>query len=182
MDKEKETVEDEKIEETEKTVTQPEQKTEEEAVKTFTQEEVNSMLKKEKQKVEKKYEGVDIKKYNEWVESQKTAEEKKAEKETEYQKALNDVQMKDKTIAVLRAGVKSEDEDYVLFKVNKMEGNFEENLEKFLNENPKYLIVNKNEEKEEQEINLGGSHQGKGNTDLSKMSYEEYKAYRKNNK
>lgn len=32
------------------------------------------------------------------------------------------------------------------------------------------------------DINLGGNHQGNGNTDLSKMSYEEYKAYRKNNK
>lgn len=32
------------------------------------------------------------------------------------------------------------------------------------------------------DINLGGSHEGQGNTDLSKMSYEEYKAYRKNNK
>lgn len=181
MDKEKETVEDKKIEETEKAVTQPEEKTEEEAVKTFTQEEVNSMLKKEKQKVEKKYEGVDIKKYNEWVESQKTAEEKQAEKEAEYQKTLNASQMKDKTIAILRAGVKSEDEDYVLFKVSKMEGDFEENLEKFLEENPKYLNFTETVE-EKQEINLGGSHEGKGNTDLSKMSYEEYKAYRKNEK
>lgn len=176
MEEKKETVENEN---TEKTVTQTEGKTEEE-VKTFTQEEVNSMLKKEKQKVEKKYEGIDVKKYNEWVESQKTAEEKQAEKDAEYQKTLNDSQIKDKTIAILRAGVKSEDEDYVLFKVSKMEGNFQENLENFLEENPKFL--GSTETKEEQEINLGGSHEGKGNTDLSKMSYEEYKAYRKNNK
>ena len=181
MNNEKETVQDEKIEDTEKTVTQPEDKTEEEAVKTFTQEEVNSMLKKEKQKVEKKYEGIDLNKYNEWIESQKTVEEKQAEKEAEYQKTLNDLQMKDKTIAILRAGVKSEDEDYVLFKVSKKEGEFNENLEKFLEENPKYLSSVDNRE-ENQEINLGGSHEGKGNTDLSKMSYEEYKAYRKNNK
>lgn len=181
MDKEKETVEDEKIKETENTVTQTEEKTEEEVVKTFTQEEVNSMLKKEKQKVEKKYEGVDIQKYNEWVESQKTAEEKQAEKEAEYQRTLNDNQIKDKTIAILRAGVKSEDEDYVLFKVSKMEGEFVENLEKFLKDNPKYLSFQKMEE-DKQEIDLGGSHEGKGNTDLSKMSYEEYKAYRKNNR
>ena len=179
MDKEQETVKDEKIEDSKETVTQTEEKTEE-TVKTFTQEEVNSMLRKEKQKAEKKYEGIDLKKYKEWEESQKTAEEKQAEKEAEYQKTLNDSQMKDKTIAILRAGVKSEDEDYVLFKVSKMEGEFEENLEKFLEQNPKFL--NSSESKEEQEINLGGSHEGKGNTDLSKMSYEEYKAYRKNNK
>ena len=42
--------------------------------------------------------------------------------------------------AVLKAGVKDADDiDYVLFKVSKMEGEFEENLAKFLNDNPKYL-------------------------------------------
>jgi hypothetical protein len=97
------------------------------------------MLKKEKQKAEKKYEGIDITKYNEWVESQKTAEQKQAEKEAEYQKTLSESEMKDKTIAILRAGVKSDDEDYVLFKVSKMEGEFEENLAKFLQDNPKYI-------------------------------------------
>ena len=94
MEEKKETVEDVKVEETGDAVTQTEQKNEEKAEKTFTQEEVNSMLKKEKQKAEKKYEGIDIAKYKEWQESQKTAEQKQAEKETEYQSpflALNGV-------------------------------------------------------------------------------------------
>ena len=52
MENNQETVEDVKVEETGNAVTQTEQKTEE-AVKTFTQEEVNTMLKKEKQKAER---------------------------------------------------------------------------------------------------------------------------------
>ena len=48
MEIKQETVEDVKVEGTGDAVTQTEQKTEE-AVKTFTQDEVNTMLKKEKQ-------------------------------------------------------------------------------------------------------------------------------------
>ena len=140
MDENKETVEDVKVEETGEVGTQAnENKDEGKAEKTYTQEEYNALDKKLKAKYEKKYAGIDIAKYNEWVESQKTAEQKQAEKEAEYQKTLSASEMKDKTIAVLRAGVNSEDEDYVLFKVSKMEGEFEENLAKFLEDNPKYL-------------------------------------------
>lgn len=139
MEKNKETVEDAKVEGTGEAVTQTEQKTEE-AVKTFTQEEVNSMLKKEKQKAEKKYEGIDIAKYKEWVESQKTAEEKQAEKDAEYAKKDTTISQLQKENAILKAGVKNADDiDYVLFKVSKMEGEFDENLAKFLKDNPKYL-------------------------------------------
>lgn len=139
MEEKKETVEDVKVEETGDAVTQTEQKNEEKAEKTFTQEEVNSMLKKEKQKAEKKYEGIDIAKYKEWQESQKTAEQKQAEKETEYQNTLSKNESLIQENQVLRAGVNTDDVDYVVFKVSKMEGEFEENLAKFLKDNPKYL-------------------------------------------
>ena len=46
----------------------------------------------------------------------------------------------------------------------------------------KYSFLFEDESNQNTDINLGGSHQGGGSTDLSKMSYEEYKAYRKNNK
>ena len=138
MENKQETVEDVKVEETGNAVTQTEQKTEE-AVKTFTQDEVNTMLKKEKQKAEKKYEGIDIAKYKEWVESQKTAEQKQAEKDAEYAQKDTTISELQKENAVLRAGVKGADDiDYVLYKVGKMEGDFEENLIKFLKDNPKY--------------------------------------------
>ena len=137
MEENKETVENVNVEETGNAVTQTEQKTEEKAEKTFTQEEVNSMLKKEKQKAEKKYEGIDITKYKEWQESQKTAEQKQAEKETEYQKTLNkNTELENETKA-FKAGVNKDDVDYVVFKVSKMEGDFEENLTSFLSDNTK---------------------------------------------
>ena len=147
MEENKETVEDVKVEGTGEAVTQTEQKTEE-AVKTFTQDEVNSMLKKEKQKAEKKYEGIDVAKYKEWVESQKTAEEKQAEKDAEYLKKDTRISELEKENAILKAGVKEADDvDYVLFKVGKMEGEFEENLAKFLKDNPKFLGQELNEPK-----------------------------------
>lgn len=160
---------------TEETVTQTDVKTEE---KTFTQEEVNRILKKERKNMPSED---DLKAFNEWKEQQKTAEQKQVEKETKYQEALSKNTELEKENKVLKSGVNSEDVDYVMFKVSKMDGDFEENLEKFLKDNPKYL-GSKKEEVSKQEINLGGEHQGKGVPDLSKMSYEEYKAYRKNEK
>ena len=141
MDENKETVEEVKVEETGKVGTQAnENKDEGKAEKTYTQEEYNALDKKLKAKYEKKYSGIDIAKYNEWVESQKTAEQKQAEKEAEYQAKDNTISELQKENAVLKAGVKdSDDVDYVLFKVSKMEGEFEENLAKFLEANPKYI-------------------------------------------
>ena len=114
-----------------------ENKDEGKAEKKYTQEEYNALDKKLKEKYEKKYAGIDIAKYNEWVESQKTAEQKQAEKEAEYLAKDNKISDLEKENAVLKAGVK-EDVDYVLFKVNKMEGDFSENLAKFLKDNPKF--------------------------------------------
>ena len=59
-----------------------------------------------------------------------------------------------------------------------MEGDFEDNLGTFLKDNPKFLYSGKEETKKT--IDLGGEHQDTQAPDLSKMSYEEYKAYRKN--
>ena len=81
----------------------------------------------------------ELKAFKEWQESQKTAEQKQAEKEAEYQKTLNELNTLKQTNAVLESGVNKDDADYVLFKVSKMEGEFEENLAKFLKDNPKYL-------------------------------------------
>lgn len=105
----------------------------------YTQEDFNALDKKLKEKYEKKYAGIDIAKYNEWVESQKTAEQKQAEREKEYQNALSEKQSLINENKVLKKGVNSDDVDYVLFKVSKMEGEFDENLAKFLKDNPRYL-------------------------------------------
>ncbi len=149
MEEKKETVEDVKVEETGDAVTQTDEKTEEKTEKTFTQDEVNTMLKKEKQKAEKKYEGIDVAKYKEWQESQKTVEQKQAEKETEYQKTLSEKESLAQENLVLKAGVNIDDVDYVVFKVSKKEGDFEENLKEFLEENPKYTQKEEHEETEQ---------------------------------
>ena len=81
----------------------------------------------------------ELKAFKDWQESQKTAEQKQAEKDAEYQKTLNELNTLKQTNAVLSAGVNKDDADYVIFKVGKMEGEFEENLAKFLKDNPKYL-------------------------------------------
>lgn len=81
----------------------------------------------------------ELKAFKDWQESQKTAEQKQAEKEAEYQKTLNELNTLKQTNAILEAGVNKDDADYVLFKVSKMEGEFDENLAKFLQDNPKYL-------------------------------------------
>ncbi len=80
----------------------------------------------------------ELKAFKDWQESQKTVEQK-AEKETEYQNALSKNTSLMQENAVLRKGVNADDVDYVVFKVSKMEGEFEENLDKFLKDNPKYL-------------------------------------------
>lgn len=134
-----EDVKNENIDKTEGAGTQASQnKDEGNSAKTYTQEEYNALDKKLKDKYEKKYANFDLKKYNEWVESQKTEEQKKTEKETAYQKAISDLAEKENYIAILESGVNKEDSDYVLFKVSKMDGEFKDNLENFLKENPKY--------------------------------------------
>ena len=140
MEDNKETVEDVKVEETGAVGTQAnENKDEGKAEKTFTQSEVNAMEKKFKEKYEKKYAGIDIAKYNEWVESQKTAEQKQAEKETEYQRVVNELNTLKNTNSVLEAGVNKDFVKFISFEVSQMDGDFNENLAKFLEENPKYL-------------------------------------------
>lgn len=110
-------------------------------------------VKKEAQKiadamVAKKMKGMpskeELKAFKEWQEAQKTAEERQAEKESEYQKTLLEKESLIQENLVLKAGVNIDDIDYVMFKVSKKEGDFEENLNEFLKENPKYLNNDEN--------------------------------------
>ena len=134
------TVENANVEGTGNVDTQTTNQNEGQAEKTFTQEELNKIvqerLDKEKKKMPSKEE---LKAFKDWQESQKTAEQKQAEKDAEYQKTLNELNTLKQTNAVLSAGVNKDDADYVIFKVGKMEGEFEENLAKFLKDNPKCL-------------------------------------------
>ena len=125
--------EKEKIEEP---VTQTDEKIEEKSEKTFTQDEVNALLKKERKKIPDKEE---LKAFKEWQESQKT----ETQKQSEFNQKLTDTTNENISLKqenqVLRSGVNADDVDYVVFKVSKMEGEFEDNLKVFLKDNPKYL-------------------------------------------
>lgn len=91
----------------------------------------------------------ELKAFKDWQETQKTEAQKQAEKETEYQKTLSkNTELENENMA-FKAGVNVDDVDYVVFKVSKMEGEFEENLEKFLKDNPKYLEKGQVQENEQ---------------------------------
>ena len=127
----------------EKTVVTPTTNTQEDGgqeQKTFTQEELNTIVETRLAKAKKDMPSKEeLKKYYEWKEAQKTEQEKMAEKETEYQKALAEKEQIINENKILKSGVNAEDTDYVLFKVTKMEGEFEENLSKFLKDNTRFL-------------------------------------------
>lgn len=77
--------------------------------------------------------------FKKWQESKKT----EAEKQTELTQTLTDTKNENISLKqenqILKSGVNIDDVDYILFKVSKMEGEFEDNLKDFLKENPKYL-------------------------------------------
>lgn len=111
-----------------------------EVVKTFTQEEVNGIVKERLAKAQK---GIpskeELAKYNEWKESQQSQQEK-------YDNLVKNSNEKDHTIsilekenAVLKAGITDQDEvEFICYKVGKMDGDFKENLTQYLADNPKY--------------------------------------------
>lgn|SRR5574344_1925909 len=139
-----ETKTDEVVEETKKVDTQTTEKNEENTeVKTFTQDEVNDLIEKrlgrEKKNMPNKEE---LDKFHEWQESQKTTEQKNAEKEKENLQKDSKISELTKENAVLKSGVNYDDVDYIIYKVSKLDGEFDENLEKFLKDNPKYLSKN----------------------------------------
>ena len=153
----KETVENNNVEETGNSGTQATQNKDEET-KSFSQDEVNTLLKKEKEKYSKKMpDEKTYKAFKKWQEDQKTDAQKNAEKETEYENTKKQLSETQKELAVYKAGVNnSDDVEFVTFKVSKIEGDFQENLNKFLKENPKYLGETKIVKKVGSSLNLSG--------------------------
>ena len=122
---------------TEETV---ENNSEEVVEKTFTQEEVNNIVKERLAKAQK---GIpskeELTKYNEWKESQKTQQDK-------YDELVKNDAEKDSTIStlkkenlVLKSGITDNDEiEFIVYKVSKMDGDFEDNLKQYLANNSKF--------------------------------------------
>ena len=123
----------ETVEKTEVSGEQPVEKNE----KTFTQEEVNAMLAKEKKKMPSKE---DMKAFNEWKESQKTETEKSLEKDKKIETLEKQLAYAENKSVVANAGVDSKFQKFVLSEVSEIEGDFEDNLRYYLKENPQFLI------------------------------------------
>lgn len=127
--------------ETETTTTETVENNSAEVVKTFTQDEVNAIVKERLAKAQK---GIpskeELTKYNEWKENQKTQQDK-------YDELIKNDAEKDSTISnlkkenlVLKSGVTDTDEiEFIVYKVSKMDGDFEDNLKQYLADNPKHI-------------------------------------------
>ena len=126
----------ETVEKTEVSGEQPVEKNE----KTYTQEEVNALDKKLKEKYEKKYAGIDLKKYKEWEDSQKTETEKSLEKDKKIEALEKQLAYAENKSVVANAGVDAKFQKFVLSEVSELEGDFEDNLKDYLKENPQFLI------------------------------------------
>ena len=125
----------------ETTVTEPVVNKDEKSgeTKTFTQEELNNIVEERIAKIKKsiptKEELDELKLYKE---SKKTDEQKRIEEQTRLatvEKEKSDYQQR---FEILTKGVSAEDVEYIQFKVSKMDGDFNDNLTKFLVDNPKY--------------------------------------------
>ena len=129
-----ETVEDVKVEGTgEKTNVATEQKVEVEMIsKEEAQKMVNSALAKKLPPKE------EMEAFKQWKESQKTEADKQAETLKELETLRQEKLNTQRENALLKKGVNVDDIDYVMFKVGKMEGEFDDNLVEFLKENPKF--------------------------------------------
>ena len=129
-----ETVEDVKVDGTgEKTNVATETKVEVEMIsKEEAQKMVNSALAKKLPPKE------EMDAFKQWKESQKTEADKQAETLKELETLRQEKLNTQRENALLKKGINEEDMDYVMFKVGKMDGEFDENLVEFLKENPKF--------------------------------------------
>jgi len=107
--------------------------------KTFTQAELDRIVSERLARERKNQPDADeLKAYREWKKSQQTEAEKAAEREKALQAAEARALTLEREKAIILAGVKGEDVDYVMFKVGKLEGDFGDNLKTFLAENSKF--------------------------------------------
>lgn len=108
--------------------------------KTFTQDEVNAMLAKEKKNLPTKE---DLKAFNEWKEAQKTEEQKRQEEIVKAQKLQSENEARGQMLEIMKKGADFEKAEFIQFKLSKMDGDFTENLENYLKDHP---IVNEQTE------------------------------------
>ena len=127
--------EDNKVEITENV----EPTTEEKVEKTFTQSEFVKALEKE---VARKTKGLPTKEeldeFTKWKESNKSAEDKYLEAQKEIDALKGQINEFEKREVVANADVDPRFQKFVVSEVSQMEGVFEDNLKKYLEDNPQY--------------------------------------------
>ena len=107
--------------------------------KTFTQAELDKIVGERLARERKNQPDPEkLKKFEEWEKSQQSEAEKAAETAKKLADAQSEAEQLRRENAVIKAGVSADDADYVMFKVGKMEGDFNDNLKKFLEDNKKY--------------------------------------------
>lgn len=116
------------------TAAQAEQKEQKE--KTFTQAQVDDIVKERIKKFPSKEE---LDEFNKWKESQKSDEEKQKEKDDKTKRELQEGTDAKRELQVLKAGVSQKFSAFVAYEVAKQEGDFKTNLAEYLKENPDFL-------------------------------------------
>lgn len=109
--------------------------------KTFTQEELNAIIEERLAKAKK---GIpskeELEEFAKYKESIKTKEEKDKETIEDLTNTKNENLTLKQERAIFKKGIVDDDTvEFIQFKVSKLEGDFNENLDKFLADNPKYL-------------------------------------------
>lgn len=132
-----ENVEDVKIEET-GVETQTTEKNEVVVAEMISKEEAQKMV--DKALAKKLPPKEEMEEFKKWKESKKTEEQLQTEKEAELLKIKQENTILKNKITLIKKDIDKDYMEYVLFEVGKQEGDFEENLELFLKENPKYLL------------------------------------------
>lgn len=110
------------------------------AEKRFTQEELNSFLKREKEKLTKTLPSKEeLQAFRDWKEQSKSNEDKIAEMSVELSNAKKDSEKLSHILEVTDKGVSSKFRKFVASEVENLEGDFNTNLEKYLKDNPDFV-------------------------------------------
>lgn len=118
--------------------------TQEPAQKTFTQKEVNEIIKSRLERERKKFPSEDdLKGYQDWKKAQQTEQEKYQELINQYNELKKEYTTFKNYNLVKNENVNEMFIEFIIDKVSKQDGDFEENLKVFKKDNPQFFDTNK---------------------------------------
>lgn len=108
--------------------------------KTFTQSELNEIIKDRLARARKGIpDDAELKEFRKWKRESQTDAEKYSGMQQELNEARAELILLKNQQAVSKAGCRSEFSEFVADKISKMEGEFEDNLQAFKKDNPQYF-------------------------------------------